>query len=140
MFDVKGFGGEDEDMLGDRNLNLVAVCMLAGSTPYCTMSAREVMRRVRDGYRLERPAHCRAELFRVVQRCWHADPAKRPDFGDLRRALADLLEDAARGGSYVDLEGLATEASKASVGGGGVPGAAAALAVNSRASSAEINV
>lgn len=89
-----------------------------GSTPYPTMGAREVLRRVRDGYRLERPAHCRPELFRIVLRCWHADPAKRPDFGELRRALADLLEDGVRAGSYVDLEGFAMDSNKASSNGG----------------------
>lgn len=83
------------------------------------MGAREVLRRVRDGYRLERPAHCRPELFRIVLRCWHADPAKRPDFAELRRALADLLEDGVRAGSYVDLEGFAmdSKAGNAVVGG-----------------------
>ena len=81
------------------------------------MGAREVLRKVRDGYRLERPAHCRPELFRIVLRCWNADPAKRPDFVELRRALAELLEDGVRAGSYVDLEGFAMD-SKA--GGGGL--------------------
>ncbi|XP_057325159.1 serine-rich adhesin for platelets-like [Microplitis mediator] len=79
-----------------------------GSTPYPDMAAREVMRNVQDGYRLERPSHCRSELFRVIARCWHADPDRRPEFQLLRRDLAQLLEDNMNG-HYVDLESYASE-------------------------------
>ncbi|XP_035725424.1 serine-rich adhesin for platelets-like isoform X2 [Vespa mandarinia] len=79
-----------------------------GSTPYPDMTAREVMRNVQSGYRLERPSHCRSELFRVISRCWHADPDRRPEFQILRRDLAQLLEDNMNG-HYVDLESFASE-------------------------------
>ncbi|XP_071646170.1 uncharacterized protein [Temnothorax longispinosus] len=79
-----------------------------GSTPYPDMTAREVMRNVHNGYRLERPSHCRTELFRVISRCWHADPDRRPEFQILRRDLAQLLEDNMNG-HYVDLESFASE-------------------------------
>ncbi|XP_066595119.1 uncharacterized protein [Prorops nasuta] len=79
-----------------------------GSTPYPDMTAREVMRNVQSGYRLERPSHCRSELFRVIARCWHADPDRRPEFQTLRRDLAQLLEDNMNG-HYVDLESFASE-------------------------------
>ncbi|XP_076277846.1 uncharacterized protein LOC143207872 isoform X2 [Lasioglossum baleicum] len=79
-----------------------------GSTPYPDMTAREVMRNVQNGYRLERPSHCRSELFRVISRCWHADPDRRPEFQTLRRDLAQLLEDNLNG-HYVDLESFASE-------------------------------
>lgn len=72
------------------------------------MTAREVMRNVQNGYRLERPSHCRSELFRVISRCWHADPDRRPEFQTLRRDLAQLLEDNMNG-HYVDLESFASE-------------------------------
>ncbi|XP_011302363.1 uncharacterized protein [Fopius arisanus] len=79
-----------------------------GSTPYPDMAAREVMRNVQNGYRLQRPSHCRSELFRVIARCWHADPDRRPEFQTLRRDLAQLLEDNMNG-HYVDLESFASE-------------------------------
>lgn len=79
-----------------------------GSTPYPDMAAREVMRNVQNGYRLERPSHCHTELFRVISRCWHADPNRRPEFQTLRRDLAQLLEDNMNG-HYVDLESFASE-------------------------------
>jgi hypothetical protein len=71
------------------------------------MGAREVMRRVRDGYRLERPSHCRIELFRVISRCWNADPNKRPEFAALRHEIGALIEASKDGGGYVDLESFA---------------------------------
>ncbi|XP_022164212.1 uncharacterized protein LOC111029504 [Myzus persicae] len=80
-----------------------------GSTPYCTMGAREVMRRVREGYRLDKPAHCRSELFRVITKCWAADPSKRPTFAELKQELGALLENPEFEGSYVDLESLVDE-------------------------------
>lgn len=80
-----------------------------GSTPYCTMGAREVMRRVREGYRLDKPAHCRSELFRVITKCWTADPSKRPTFAELKQELGALLENPEFEGSYVDLESLVDE-------------------------------
>lgn len=73
------------------------------------MGAREVMRRVREGYRLDKPAHCRSELFRVITKCWAADPAKRPTFTELKQELGALLENPEFEGSYVDLESLVDE-------------------------------
>ena len=58
-----------------------------GSTPYPGMGAREVMRRVRDGYRLERPGHCHPELYKIIAKCWAGDMNKRPDFTELRQVI-----------------------------------------------------
>ena len=49
------------------------------------MGAREVMRRVRDGYRLERPSHCHPELYKIIHKCWAGDMNKRPDFTELKQ-------------------------------------------------------
>jgi len=74
-----------------------------GSTPYPGMGAREVMRRVRDGYRLERPAHCHPDLYLIIQKCWAGDMNKRPDFSELRKELAKVLEDQH---GYIDLQNI----------------------------------
>lgn len=65
------------------------------------MEAREVMRRVKDGHRLERPSHCRPEFYRLMSRCWHSDPLRRPDFGELKSELGQLLDDS---DGYIDLD------------------------------------
>ena len=61
-----------------------AIPLIPGSTPYPGMGAREVMRRVRDGYRLERPSHCHPDLYKIIAKCWSGDMNKRPDFAELR--------------------------------------------------------
>ena len=63
---------------------------VAGSTPYPGMGAREVMRKVRDGYRLERPGHCHPDLYHIIQKCWAGDMNKRPDFSELRKVSPRL--------------------------------------------------
>nr|WOX59764.1 receptor tyrosine kinase FGFR3A2 [Carcinus maenas] len=73
-----------------------------GSTPYPGMTAREVMRRVREGYRLERPEHCHQELYHIVTRCWHQDLNQRPSFAEIKEDLQELLDNSPTG--YIDLE------------------------------------
>lgn len=73
------------------------------------MGGREVMRQVMDGYRLEKPKHCRSELYKVLTKCWHNDPGKRPSFTDLKQELAALLANEETNGEYVDLEALTEE-------------------------------
>ena len=68
-------------------LILFIIYTIAGSTPYPGMGAREVMRRVRDGYRLERPSHCHPELYKIISKCWAGDMNKRPDFTELRQVM-----------------------------------------------------
>jgi len=74
-----------------------------GSTPYPGMGAREVMKKVRDGYRLERPAHCHPDLYQTITKCWLGDMNRRPDFSELRKELAKLLEDQH---GYIDLQNI----------------------------------
>jgi len=105
----------DSTKMHGATIRFIGKILLSGSTPYPTMGAREVMRRVWDGYRLERPSHCRTELFRVISKCWNADPNKRPDFAALRHDIGALIEASTDGGGYVDLESFA-ESNKYSYG------------------------
>ncbi|XP_069695707.1 tyrosine kinase receptor Cad96Ca isoform X1 [Periplaneta americana] len=62
-----------------------------GSTPYPGLAAADVMRRVRDGYRLDKPEHCRRELYNIMYYCWDKDPKERPSFSELVKLLEQLL-------------------------------------------------
>ncbi|GBP70630.1 Tyrosine kinase receptor Cad96Ca [Eumeta japonica] len=62
-----------------------------GSTPYPGLSAGDVMRKVRDGHRLEKPEHCRRELYNIMYYCWEAEPSARPDFSECGTLLEHLL-------------------------------------------------
>jgi len=62
-----------------------------GSTPYPGISASDVMRKVREGHRLEKPEHCRRELYNIMYYCWAKDSNDRPTFGELVSMLDKLL-------------------------------------------------
>lgn len=50
-----------------------------------------VLFQVRDGYRLEKPEHCRRELYNIMYYCWAKDPNERPSFSELVQLLDKLL-------------------------------------------------
>ena len=72
-----------------------------GSTPYPGLAAGEVMRKVRDGYRLEKPEHCRRELYNIMFYCWAHNPDDRPTFPELVNFLRHLLFSET---DYIELE------------------------------------
>ncbi|KYB29498.1 tyrosine kinase receptor Cad96Ca isoform X2 [Tribolium castaneum] len=72
-----------------------------GSTPYPGLSAAEVMKKVRDGYRLDKPEHCRRELYNIMYYCWDKDPKQRPSFGECVQLLEKLLMTET---DYIELE------------------------------------
>ncbi|XP_034234117.1 tyrosine kinase receptor Cad96Ca [Thrips palmi] len=62
-----------------------------GSTPYPGMGAADVMRKVRDGYRLDKPEHCRRELYNIMYYCWDGNANERPYFNELVTLTEQLL-------------------------------------------------
>jgi len=71
-----------------------------GSTPYTGLHPSEVMKKVRDGYRLEKPEHCKRELYNIMVKCWEKSADNRPTFSDLVRDFEALL---VREMDYIDL-------------------------------------
>ncbi|RLU21254.1 hypothetical protein DMN91_005627 [Ooceraea biroi] len=72
-----------------------------GSTPYPGLAAAEVMRRIKEGYRLDRPEHCKRELYNIMYYCWDKDPACRPSFAELVNLTEGLLLDET---DYIELD------------------------------------
>jgi hypothetical protein len=62
-----------------------------GGTPYPGLAAAEVIKKIRDGYRLEKPEHCKREMYNIMYYCWDTDPNKRPTFTELVDLLDKLL-------------------------------------------------
>ena len=62
---------------------------------------RQVMRKVREGYRLEKPEHCRREVYNIMFYCWEKDPGQRPAFSELVELLEQLLMSET---DYIELE------------------------------------
>ena len=49
------------------------------------------MQKVREGYRLEKPEHCKREVYNAMFYCWEKDPNQRPTFTELVQLLEQLL-------------------------------------------------
>lgn len=62
-----------------------------GATPYEDLDSEEVIKKVKAGERLSRPAHCKDEFFNIMSRCWRHDPDDRPTFRELALELETLL-------------------------------------------------
>jgi len=71
-----------------------------GSTPYPGMSGSEVMKKVKEGFRLDKPEHCDREIYNMMFYCWDKDPDERPSFSALVKDLEKLLT---QGTDYIDL-------------------------------------
>ncbi|UXI14608.1 GTP-binding protein [Sarcoptes scabiei] len=62
-----------------------------GCTPYPGMTATEVIKKVCDGFRLEKPEHCRREMYNIMYYCWDRNPHHRPSFSELVCLLDNLF-------------------------------------------------
>lgn len=56
---------------------------------------------VRDGHRLEKPEHCRRELYNIMYYCWDQQPKERPSFAECVSLLDKLLHTET---DYIELE------------------------------------
>lgn len=64
-----------------------------GGTPYPTLDPRDLLRELKQGYRMEKPDNCSDQLYQVMLKCWEELPDKRPTFSNLRTILDDMLEE-----------------------------------------------
>eukprot|EP01105_Mastigella_eilhardi_P020286 TRINITY_DN481_c0_g1_i8.p1 TRINITY_DN481_c0_g1~~TRINITY_DN481_c0_g1_i8.p1 ORF type:complete len:856 (+),score=101.89 TRINITY_DN481_c0_g1_i8:152-2569(+) len=66
--------------------------MSYGARPYETLGNPEVIEKVVQGLRLNRPEACPPQLYdAVMKQCWIADPRLRPSFEQLNEALASVV-------------------------------------------------
>ncbi|XP_045210483.2 uncharacterized protein LOC123561874 isoform X3 [Mercenaria mercenaria] len=63
-----------------------------GATPYPGMSAMEVMRQVLQGRYLQRPLHCKEEMYDLMVLCWEK-MEQRPSFADIVTHHEALMDD-----------------------------------------------
>ncbi|XP_077559464.1 vascular endothelial growth factor receptor 1-like [Haemaphysalis longicornis] len=49
-------------------------------------------KRLKNGYRMEKPDYASDDVYEVMQSCWQAEPKERPDFSTLVCRLGDLLQ------------------------------------------------
>jgi len=71
-----------------------------GSTPYPGMSGSEVMKKVKEGQRLDKPEHCDRLIYNIMFYCWDKDATERPSFTQLVKDFEALLT---KETDYIDL-------------------------------------
>ncbi|XP_037962293.2 tyrosine-protein kinase receptor torso [Plutella xylostella] len=73
-----------------------------GGSPYPGVSAAQLPRLLRTGYRMPKPSNCSKQLYELMQSCWSSRARDRPTFTELHRALDSLLN--AQAQDYLTLE------------------------------------
>ncbi|KAK3093185.1 hypothetical protein FSP39_012370 [Pinctada imbricata] len=63
-----------------------------GGTPYPTIDTRDLLRELKNGYRMEKPDNCSEQIYQIMRSCWRENPHDRPTFTKLRTILDHILE------------------------------------------------
>ncbi|XP_078372013.1 uncharacterized protein LOC144655597 [Oculina patagonica] len=62
-----------------------------GGTPYPLLGNAELMRRLKAGYRMEKPDMCPDNFYTIMLDCWKQDRDERPSFQELLERLEQLM-------------------------------------------------
>ncbi|XP_078371996.1 uncharacterized protein LOC144655586 [Oculina patagonica] len=62
-----------------------------GGTPYPLLGNAELMRRLKTGYRMEKPDMCSDNFYAMMLDCWKQDRDERPSFQELLERLEQLM-------------------------------------------------
>ena len=62
-----------------------------GGKPYPGMGAREVLRKLKSGWRMQKPAHVDTSLYEIMLKCWSVNPEDRPLFSILEKTFIDFI-------------------------------------------------
>ncbi|XP_063984166.1 proto-oncogene tyrosine-protein kinase receptor Ret isoform X1 [Diachasmimorpha longicaudata] len=71
-----------------------------GASPYPGVDVHNLYNLLKAGYRMERPANCSPQLYKLMVSCWHDEAGMRPSFKELTCQWERMLED---GVEYLDL-------------------------------------
>ncbi|XP_017887331.1 proto-oncogene tyrosine-protein kinase receptor Ret [Ceratina calcarata] len=71
-----------------------------GASPYPGVDVHNLYNLLKAGYRMDRPANCSEQLYKLMTSCWHQEPAMRPSFKELTGHWEKMLEDSVE---YLDL-------------------------------------
>lgn len=64
-----------------------------GGNPYPGFEMNEqFLKRLKDGYRMEKPEYASTNIYEIMMDCWHENPNERPDFAVLGNKFGNMLE------------------------------------------------
>ncbi|XGW23774.1 hypothetical protein V3C99_005751 [Haemonchus contortus] len=75
-----------------------------GSVPYPTVQPVDMISYIEQGNRPPQPEKCPNEIFKLMKRCWQADPNDRPTFAEIRGELTILLNIDDESYGYLNLD------------------------------------
>ncbi|XP_077984505.1 tyrosine-protein kinase receptor Tie-1-like [Glandiceps talaboti] len=64
-----------------------------GSTPYISMTTKEVVNKILRGFRMPKPRHCNNCIYEVMLKCWQAASDERPTFSELCTKIGEIAND-----------------------------------------------
>ncbi|XP_023232464.1 vascular endothelial growth factor receptor 1-like [Centruroides sculpturatus] len=68
-----------------------------GGNPYPGFEMNEqFFKRLKEGYRMERPEYAPKNVYEIMMECWHEDPKERPEFNTLGEKLGLMLEESVK--------------------------------------------
>ncbi|XP_028401806.1 hepatocyte growth factor receptor-like [Dendronephthya gigantea] len=73
-----------------------------GRSPYPRLGPGEILRRLKRGWRMERPEHVNIDLYNVMLTCWAANSEERPSFLSLSAIFSSLLGNESE---YINMKG-----------------------------------
>ncbi|KAL9964204.1 hypothetical protein ACROYT_G027807 [Oculina patagonica] len=63
---------------------------LLGGSPYPGIKAREIARKLQEGFRMPKPKHVDSKLYQIMLNCWEKNPSDRPTFAKLKETMKDM--------------------------------------------------
>ncbi|XP_078379545.1 proto-oncogene tyrosine-protein kinase receptor Ret-like isoform X1 [Oculina patagonica] len=64
--------------------------LTVGGSPYPGIKAREIARKLQEGFRMPKPKHVDSKLYQIMLKCWEENPIDRPTFAKLKDTIKDM--------------------------------------------------
>ncbi|XP_078379902.1 tyrosine kinase receptor Cad96Ca-like isoform X1 [Oculina patagonica] len=64
--------------------------LTVGGSPYPGINARQIARKLQEGFRMPKPKHVDSKIYQIMLKCWEENPNDRPSFAKLKDTMTDM--------------------------------------------------
>jgi len=64
--------------------------LTVGGSPYPGIHARQIARKLQEGFRMPKPKHVDTKLYQIMLKCWEENPSNRPTFANLKDTMKEM--------------------------------------------------
>jgi len=64
--------------------------LTVGGSPYPGIHARQIARKLQEGFRMPKPKHVDNKLYQIMLKCWEENPSDRPTFANLKDTMKEM--------------------------------------------------